>query len=105
MPRLSNGQVYLLVYRVKKGPGGGISAVKWNFPTGGLVMAAQKLLDGMPVCDWPVARTMANIRWHPAPDEELIICEVFEDFERAVALRLHNAYEADIRDFVELMEQ
>ena len=91
---------YFLSFRVKQ-----CSQLRINKPTGGLVVEAERVLDGnIPVCDINLVRSVMEMRYHCDRDEELVIAQVFEDEEKFLAARLHQEWETEMLEFKELME-
>ena len=90
---------YFLCFRVPRVGG----QIRWDNPTGGMVMRPYKYLDGMPLADFTIARNLLEERHHCRPDEHLVIAEVFERPEKRLAQQLHNRYEAEMQEFVDLM--
>ena len=78
--------------------------LRWNKPTGGLVMIPDRVVDGHSVADMCLASDVIELRYHCGPHEELIVVEVFSKREKRLAERLHEKWEAEYEEFVELME-
>ena len=66
--------VYFLVFRHRTRK----RSIDWDRPTGGLVMQAERFVEGFPVADFRLARDVIEQRYHCGPREELVIAEVFE---------------------------
>ena len=94
-------RVYFLIYRhyltCKR-------KIDWSNPTGGLVVCADRVVDGHPVADMCLVSDVIGLRYHAGPHEELVVREVFGPKKRRLARRLHNEWEQGMHDFVELME-
>lgn len=90
--------VYFLVYRRRAG-----HRIRFDRPTGGLVMEAKRAFNGKPVSDLRLADAVAHQRYHCRPDEELILAEVFERKDCREARKLFRAYESEMAEFRELM--
>jgi hypothetical protein len=86
---------YYLIYRVSHDTAGGLQAIDWTEPTGGIEDFA--LLKQSEVYD--VART----RYHCGPHEDLILAQVWGEEEVWQAHLLHEAWELEMRDFIQLM--
>lgn len=90
--------VHFLAYRLKEG-----ESIKWTRPTGGLVMKPKRVCKGVEVADFVLAEEIISHRFHCAPGEHIILAEVLEEVDQVKAHRLHNRYERDYSDFLELM--
>jgi hypothetical protein len=90
---------YFLIYR-----GPDKTPINWVEPTGGLVVEPKKIVDDIPIADIGLVQQVAEHRYHYGPGEFLVIAEVFEPLEQGVADALHDEYEKDLREFLELME-
>ena len=93
---MSNQKAYFLVYRQKVGEHSGE-------PTGGLEMDAE-VVGGELAPDYKLAFCLITQRYHCAPGESLIFREVFDAEDQWDAHLLHNAWELEMRDFLELMK-
>lgn len=92
-------QSYFLIYRVRQN-----KRVNWDKPEGGLVMKPKRICDGLAVADLGLCEEVASHRYHCAPDETLMLVEVFDERDQRRAHYLHRKYERDMSDFLELME-
>ena len=92
-------QCYFLVFRVPRNGG----SVDWGKPDGGLVMNSD-VIEGKPVPDFVLARDVIEKRFHCAPSEHLLLCQVFEPDEQWDAQLLHVHWENSYEDFIELMD-
>lgn len=95
---------YFLIWRVLRSAPFDISTP----PIGGLEMLPKRIIcDGLgnpvPVCDFDLARDLAELRFAPNPDEHLIIAEVHEVKDQVHAKVLHRLYENELRQFEEMM--
>lgn len=95
---MNNNLVYFLVYRKRVG-----QKLRLKHPTGGLVMEPNKYLYGNPVADFGLAADLCEQRYHCGPHEELIIAEVFCKKERVMAMKLHQLWEDEQHEFLEMM--
>jgi hypothetical protein len=57
----------------------------------------------MPVCDFKLAGSVLEQRYHCGPDEELVVAEVYERKEQRLARKLHTEWEGQMSEFLELM--
>jgi hypothetical protein len=92
--------VYFLCYRIKNCR----RNINWTNPTGGLVMEADEFVQGKPISDHQLAANVLELRYHCGPHEALVIAEVFEEPEMLLARRLHQRWEREQHEFLELME-
>jgi len=91
---------YFLIYRIT----GNCSALSWDKPTGGLVVEAEEVINGTPICDMEIVTGVAYQRYHCDPWEELWIEEAYKQADREIAATLHDICEYEISDFRDLME-
>lgn len=77
--------------------------IRWREPTGGMVMAPGSFYQGVPVSDWTLALSVIEQRYHRGPNEELIVVEVFSRKEKRLAQQLHDQWEQEAAEFMELM--
>lgn len=92
--------VYFLAFRHRAD-----RPIRVNRPTGGLVMKAERFVEGIPLADFTLARDVFQQRYHCQADEILDIAEVFGQRQRRWARRLHRQWERDLVEFAELMVQ
>jgi len=67
-------------------------------------MEPKAIINGVCQSDFPLAEEVIEQRYHRNTYEELVIAEVFEKREKRLARKLHNEWEAEMAEFVELME-
>ena len=91
---------YFLLYRV---PSVQTKPINWDKPDGGLVMKPKHVCSGVSVPDVELAQEVASHRYHCAPHETLLLVEVFEEYDKSRARRLHKLYERNFHEFLELM--
>lgn len=89
---------YFLIYRLRPG-----RKLRWNHPTGGLVMEPGRVIAGVPAADLKLASDVAEQRYHCEADEKLVLAEVFQRKEKKLAQRLHALWEEEMHAFLELM--
>jgi hypothetical protein len=92
---------YYLAYRKKVSK----LSVNWRKPTGGLMLKPERIVDGYPVGDFQLAWEVLKRRYHCGPHEELIVAEVFEKQEMRMARKLFRQWEAEAKEFLELMAE
>ena len=68
-------------------------------------MIPDRIVDGHSVADTGLVEELFEIRYHCGPHErKLLIREVFSRRKCRLAKRLHEKWEAEYEEFVELME-
>ena len=92
-----DSRCYFLAYRMRNG-----DPIDWEEPTGGVVMEA-RLVEGIPMSDYDIARQVLEDRYHCAPGEILVMAEVYGDREKWQATVLHRFWEREYVAFHELM--
>jgi hypothetical protein len=90
---------YFLAYRKKSG-----KKIRWDSPTGGLVMKPDRFVEGYPVGDYQLAYEVLKRRYHCGPGEELVMAEVFEKREMRLARKLCQEWNREAVEFIDLME-
>jgi hypothetical protein len=89
---LRKTRTYYYLYRHRKSP----IHIDWESPTGGLVVEGRLLPHQ--VLD------IAKQRYHCAPWEQILCVEVLRQEERWEAALLHQAWEMEMRQWLELSE-
>ena len=90
---------YFLIYRHSKL----CYVIDWEQPTGGMVLEPDFVVEGHAgVCRMRI-QDEAKDRYHCGPNEDLLIAEVFGEYECRAAQRLHQQWMADRIDFMTIM--
>ena len=93
-------QCYFLVFRIKTTS---LVPFDWDNPTGGLVTEPCDVINGHPVPDIALTRMVLELRYHCHHDEQLVLAEVFDQPEKQLAAKLHQRWEDEAHEFLELM--
>ena len=95
-----SARVYYLIFRRRINSK---RKLRWSNPTGGLVLCADRVVDGHPVADMNLVSDLIELRYHAGPHEEVLLYEVFDRKKQRLARRLHDEWEEEELEFLELM--